>query len=212
MKIMNNKHIVWENWNEIEKDCISKEDNFEENSSHDKDDGFDSDQQQILVSELISAQQSSPVFTPFGVYSDKSKLKPSDRWNCWIGNTNFEITDEVALKIEEAEGVAALRVMDRYSFCIGIAKQFDQKTVASKIQEAICFYEEQQESFKESQTLNIDTLKDLFKEYKFWSVYVHENGNLDWCFSNEDNDEEYLKNVDRLNLLKSKNGGFIINN
>ena len=208
------RHIVWESWNEIEKEYLedeSSESDDQEENDLEEDSEF-SAYQKMAMSELEHIQaQPSPIVTPFGVYSDKSKLKPSDRWDCWIGNTNFGITEELALQIEEAEGVASLRVMDRYTFCIGVAKLFNIKQVANNIQEAICNIEEEKPE-NNLDDLNIDTFKNLFEGYKFWSVYIHENGNLDWCFSNEDNDEEYIRNVDKFNLLKSKNGGYIINN
>ena len=39
------------------------------------------------------------VQTPYGPFFLDSYLKPSDRWDCWLGYTNFDITKPPLLKI-----------------------------------------------------------------------------------------------------------------
>jgi len=44
---------------------------------------------------------------------------------CWIGHTNFDITEDVAEILNKCEGIELLRVAGRYTFIIGLGKYFD---------------------------------------------------------------------------------------
>ena len=128
---MSKKIIAWEHWNSIEiEDPITNL--SEENTEEESEDMSDyADNMNMFP---IMDVKPNFVTTPFGQYPVNSKLKPSDRWDCWIGHTNFTITDEIALTIERIDGVSALRIIDRYSFCIGIGKLFDIQRVRSNIE------------------------------------------------------------------------------
>jgi hypothetical protein len=52
---------------------------------------------------------------------------------CWIGHTNFDITEEIAEHLNVAEGVELLKIIGRYQFVIGIGKCFSFKEVRSNI-------------------------------------------------------------------------------
>jgi hypothetical protein len=58
--------------------------------------------------------------TPVGIFSTESMFKPSDRWDCWIGTSNFDITAEIKDDISDTDGIACLKIMDRYTFFIGV--------------------------------------------------------------------------------------------
>ena len=75
----------------------------------------------IVYPDLFGGQPKI-IHTPLGPYPEDSLLKPSNRWDCWIGHTNFDITTDMAEKLEtEVSGVEALKVSGRDSFFIGIA-------------------------------------------------------------------------------------------
>lgn len=77
--------------------------------------------------------------TPFGFVSIDSKLKPSDRWDCWIGYANFDVSgQEFEDTITTIDGVEAFQVMSRYTFCIGIGKMFEFGEVRKDIENAFC--------------------------------------------------------------------------
>lgn len=206
--VMNKKQIVWEHWNSKEvEDPIDKlieshddEDNEEESSY--KDDSMNQFMPQFFDS------NSTPIITPFGQYPSNSKLKPSDRWDCWIGNTNFTITEERALKIEKIEGIAALKILDRYSFCIGIAKLFDMRDVRLCIEDVLC---EQQDPMDRQEVKDaIDEATTKIGDRKFWSIYVSNEGDVSWIA--EDNiTEEFLTALDFFEQTKAKYGGNILN-
>lgn len=58
-------------------------------------------------------------------------------YDCWIGHTNFDITESVKTKIEETKGVEILKVYSRYRFFIGVGKMFNFKEVRKEIESNI---------------------------------------------------------------------------
>lgn len=48
-------------------------------------------------------------------------------YECWIGHTNFDITQDIKNTLDEIEGVEMLRILSRYRFFIGLGKLFDFK-------------------------------------------------------------------------------------
>lgn len=53
--------------------------------------------------------------------------------DCWIGHTNFDITEDIAEKLNVASGVELLKIVGRYQFVIGLGKCFDFTEVRSNI-------------------------------------------------------------------------------
>lgn len=202
---MSKKIIAWEHWNSIEvEDPINSL--TQENEEDDENIADYPDNMNVFP--MIDSRPSF-VVTPFGQYPLESKLKPSDRWDCWIGHTNFNITDEISLKIEKVEGVSALRVMDRYAFCVGIGKLFDIQTVRSEIEHLLCINDSsllEKPEVKEA----ISQAKTLIGNKKFWSIYISSSGDVTWI-GEDDETEEYLAAIEFFEQLKTKDGGFILN-
>ena len=131
------KKIMWENWNEKEKELVEpmltdpffmEEDGEESEQILSKDDA---------LLPILDMQQ-AVIHTPFGVVPTDSILKPSDRWQCWMGYTNFDLTHQVSNKMKTISGVEALRVMSRYTFCVGVGRMFNFTSVRKEIENAIC--------------------------------------------------------------------------
>jgi hypothetical protein len=204
------KKIAWEHWNsqELEELIEDDVDAFEEDED---DDYFKDKEDSSLSSPVTQFLESRPagIVTPFGVYPIESKLKPSDRWDCWIGNTNFTITTEIALKLESVDGVSALRIMDRYSFCIGVGKMFNIRDVRTNIEKAIC---ESGDILEREDVKNAITtlMNDSIGDKKFWSIYVSEDGDISWVADN-DKTEEYVAALELFEQSKQSNGGKILN-
>lgn len=132
------KIIAWENWNEIERELsedITLEDIINEEEDNENQTGLHAD---FLMPAMLSDMKPQIIQTPFGNVSVDSRLKPSDRWDCWMGYTNFGITEDIQSKMQEVDGVDALKVMSRYSFCVGVGKLFKFNQVRKEIENAIC--------------------------------------------------------------------------
>lgn len=132
---MKNKIIGWENWSQIEKELTDDFPELEELASEEEEGLITSD---FLMGPILQEMRPQVIQTPFGNVSYDSKFKPSDRWDCWLGHTNFNITEDILSKMKEIEGVDVLRILSRYSFCIGIGKMFNFSQVRKDIENAIC--------------------------------------------------------------------------
>ena len=133
------KKIMWESWNEKEIELLESQpiDFMMDNESEDN--------EQLLNNMSIGGglgpllEMGSPlIYTPFGTVSSESALKPSDRWYCWLGYTNFDLTHKISDRIKIINGVEALKIMSRYTFCIGVGKMFNFTNVKKEIENAIC--------------------------------------------------------------------------
>ena len=136
---MKKKIIAWENWSELEKEMTQDSIYFDDlPQEEEEEDIMKNIQDSFIMGPMLSEIKSPIIQTPFGNVSSESKLKPSDRWDCWMGYTNFGITEDMQQTIELIEGVDALKIMSRYSFCIGVGKLFKSIEVKKEIHNAIC--------------------------------------------------------------------------
>ena len=58
-------------------------------------------------------------------------------FDCWIGHTNFNITEEVKQTLDNAEGVEIMKIMSRYRFFIGVGKMFTFQNVRKEIEDKL---------------------------------------------------------------------------
>ena len=200
------KKIAWESWN-AKVDLISsaaqiqevedKEYEMEEVSQFPIDPGFILEQQKIL-------------YTPIGPYPEESMLKPSDRWDCWIGYTNFPITNKISNTLNKSvEGIEALKILGKYSFFIGVAKLFDISEVRKDIEETLCVYTESEILSDEEIQETVDLVKGQLKANKYWSILVSPEGKVEYIVS-DCMDRVYLDGLNGLIERKNKIGGIIL--
>ena len=131
------KTIAWENWNEKEKDLVDSG-NLESIAEEEIESEDHTAQLDGMLGPLFGEIRSPVIQTPFGVVTSDSLLKPSDRWDCWLGYTNFDLTNAVSDQIKIIDGIEALKIMSRYTFCIGVGKLFKFNMVRKEIENAIC--------------------------------------------------------------------------
>jgi tRNA U54 and U55 pseudouridine synthase Pus10 len=198
-----NKKIAWESWN-------AKFETEEEDDSYiySEQEENENDMLDLMPFDMFMPQQ-RVIHTPIGVYPEESMLKPSDRWDCWICHTNFDITSDIADKIEKSEGIEALKVLGRYSFFIGIAKMFDVKDVRRNIEQEICIYTEEEILSDTEIQKTVDLVKKQLQSSDYWSILVSPTGEVEYVSSNQMN-KNYLDGLNNLIVLKNKIGGIIL--
>jgi len=201
------KTIAWESWNaKIEDHQLRAEE------SETQDQGYaetEHPQAEIIPSEIF-ASQPRVVHTPLGVYPEESLLKPSDRWDCWIGHTNFDITNSVAGKLDsDVDGVEALKILGRYSFFIGVGRLFDITQVRKDIETLLCDYTEQEVLDSREMRVTVDLVKEQLESKKYWSLFVSPEGEVEYVVSDE-MDKRYLDGLNSLLEMKSLIGGIIL--
>jgi hypothetical protein len=54
-------------------------------------------------------------------------------FDCWIGHTNFDITQRIKDKLNTIPGVEVLKIFSRYRFFVGIGQMFDFQNVRHDI-------------------------------------------------------------------------------
>jgi hypothetical protein len=201
------KQIAWESWNaKIEEIMASDELLFPEINEGEtpySEMELDFGAQEILL------QQQKILYTPMGAYPEESQMKPSDRWDCWLGHTNFDITNDVGTQIEGIEGVEALRVLGRYSFFIGVGRLFDIKDVRISMEKELCVYTEQEILSDENTQATVNLVKEQLKTEKYWSMLVSPEGEVDYIVSDK-LDRIYLEGLNGLLERKQNIGGIIL--
>lgn len=58
-------------------------------------------------------------------------------YDCWIGHTNFNITEDCVKTIEKCSGVEILKVHSRYRFFVGVGRMFDFSEVRQEIEDKL---------------------------------------------------------------------------
>mgnify|MGYP006103911219 FL=1 len=203
------KKIAWQSWNAITEE-------FYENDS-----GLSTLEDILLATSNPEDLGDSPIkffdpgptviYTPYGPFSSDSCLKPSNRWDCWFGYTNFDITFSVLDEIEGAAGVESVKVMGRYTFFIGIGKLFGSTEVKLNIENIltdtkhISNIESVTPDLKEA----IDSVKLQVDNKQFWSIFVSSMGEIDYIMADSLTDS-YLSDLDKFENLRQKIGGIII--
>ena len=201
------KKIAWESWNAMAQDIdqtasIMMEMEEEEPTSF----------EQMEKGEIneIFIQQPKFVYTPLGIYPAESTFKPSDRWDCWIGYTNFGITQNIAKILNtEIEGIECLKILGKYSFFMGVGKLFDITDVRQKIETTLCAYTEKEILSDEDTQTTVDLVKEQLSTKKYWSMLVSPEGKVEYVVA-DDMDKVYLDGLNSLLELKQNIGGIIL--
>ena len=163
------KKIAWESWNSKVEEILSYE--IEDTEDTNEDNDIESLGSIALPSDLLSFQPKI-IHTPMGMFPEDSILKPSDRWDCWLGYTNFDITNKIADTIENVAGIEALNIIGRYTFFIGVAVLFDIKEVRRDIEESLCEYTEEEILSDKELVKTVNLVKKQLQSVDYWSIQV----------------------------------------
>jgi len=200
------RRLAWESWNskfETVEDILEDQDEeissveSEEKSIHD-----------LFPAEMMFMPPRT-IQTPIGEYTEDSLLRPIDRWDCWICHSNFDITNSIAEKIEQTEGVEVLKIMGRYSFFIGIAKMFEFAEVRHSIEKQLCTYTEEEILSNEEIHQTVNLVKQQLQFSDYWSILVSPSGDVEYI-SSDKLDKKYLDGLSELIVLSNKIGGIVL--
>ena len=202
------KKIAWSSWSALEEAIVTAD-----SSSMLDLEGIDPEEMMEESSMLpfmpIFAQpENKLIHTPLGFFPIDSHLKPSDRWDCRIGHTHFEITQSTKDILNRVDGIEALKIIGRYTFFIGIAKMFKFKDVRVDIEKQLCSYTEQ-EVLDEETKITVDLVRGQLESNKYWSILVTSSGKVDYVVSNS-LDQNYLDGLNKLLEAKNELGGIIL--
>lgn len=187
--------IKWSSWNIIEDELVQKSSQSEKPTEIVGED---------KVLELIPMGGMKPTIqTPFGEVSTDNPLRPANLWQCWMAATNFRITHEIVDLLLKIDGISVIKVLDRYSFCIGIGELFNATMVKSKITSILCPNNEPGEGVLNA----FYDVKKKIDDTKEWCVYIKDDGSH--LIYNGDSKEDCLHFVRAFEVMKKQEGGFI---
>ena len=93
------------------------------------------------IEEIMSSQQDLQPLNDNAFIPVDNKLIENinlvTNFDCWMGHTNFNITEEIKSALDQTEGVEALKICSRYRFFVGIGRMFDFKDVRKNIEQTI---------------------------------------------------------------------------
>ena len=178
---MLDKKIAWERWDE---DVIEQE--IVEDFYSDEDGDEESIEDALNFLEKIP----SLVTTPMGMFQLHDKMNILNQFDCWMGYTNFEITNSIRDTLEKVEGVELLNIMTRYRFFLGVGKMFNFSDVRRSVESLLCESEIDEYS-KES----VNIIKENISSDKYWAIFVTKSGEILYASTNEESDEDYLKKL-----------------
>ena len=202
------KRICWKSWNAVVEDFMAREQAAAQEAQEEIEAASMNPEMQFLP---LGPLDMAPriLHTPLGMYALDSMFKPSDRWDCWTGTTNFSITHGIKDKLSKIEGVEALRIIGRYTFFIGIASLFKFKDVRLAVETQLCGYTEKEVLSNEETQATVDLVKEQLKANKYWSILVAPTGQVDYVVSDQ-LDQTYLDGLNELLELKQILGGVIL--
>ena len=58
-------------------------------------------------------------------------------FDCWMGHTNFNLTEDIKESLNEVDGVEVLKICSRYRFFVGVGRMFDFSDVRKNIEDQI---------------------------------------------------------------------------
>jgi len=203
------KRIIWKSWNAVEDGIIEKNNNlFNGLTGQGTTESYE--QEDIgQFEELINIPVPLVVQTPIGVFPQDSYFLPSNRWDCWIGFTNFDITFNLQNEIEKVSGIEKLKVIGRYTLFIGVAQLFENRDVRGEIEKVSCVYTEGEILSNANVKIAVEEVKNQISDKPYWSIFVGIDGDIDYCIADE-MDITYLRGVNKLVIKKESQGGMIL--
>tara|TARA_Y100000385_G_scaffold291321_1_gene368579 strand:+ start:1606 stop:2223 length:618 start_codon:yes stop_codon:yes gene_type:complete len=200
---------MWKSWNVIEDNIIKDNVNFINNISGGEQATSFEPEPEDQFDELASVSIPLVVQTPIGVFPQDSFFLPSNRWDCWLGHTNFDITHNLQNKIEEVAGVENLKTIGRYTFFVGVAPLFKMASVRREIEKVACVYTENEILSDSNIKIAVEEVKNQIADKSYWSIFVGIDGNIDYCISDA-MDIGYLRDVNKLVTKKESLGGILL--
>jgi hypothetical protein len=211
---MPSKKIAWENWKEKVDDGPPKIINEPNEGT------LESEEDDAIEKNFLLSAMEIPrlVQTPLGIFNYEDKLRPSEKFDCWIGYTNFDITQNVSDIIESVDGVEALEIMSRYTFFLGVGKMFKFRDVRTTIEEAIFkeeYWDKEEDIFEDiledhDIMRSIELVKEQLSSEKHWAIFVSKDGDIDYVKSDNKNDQKYLDSLLFFEKTRQLTGGFIL--
>lgn len=99
-----------------------------------------------MMQEMMDAEEPSSPQTALPIdQKTLDNISMASNFDCWMGHTNFNITQDTLDNLNKMEGVEILKICSRYRFFIGIGRMFDFKEVRQSIEDSLTKEQELEE-------------------------------------------------------------------
>jgi hypothetical protein len=108
-----------------------------------------SDEELEQIEEMLSSQLDDNQDNPMGNVQQEEpmmlnidehlagEISLATNFNCWVGYTNFNLTEHIKNELDSVEGIELLKIFSRYRFLVGVGKMFDFTEVRKEIEKII---------------------------------------------------------------------------
>jgi hypothetical protein len=203
------KKIAWEKFTAIYDQKEVNTGPIEEEQEESFQDSYDEESEEMMG--LVSFNDFVPrkkIKTPFGYYEELDDFSPYNMFECWIGHTNFRITNgHVQILNKKIDGIGCLKVLSPYRFFIGIEKMFNFSCVRIQIQDKLCTNLDSIElDINDIVISKINNALFHIKDSEKWAVFVGNNGEIETIKNSEfESEVEYQTKLKTLKSLKNGN-------
>jgi hypothetical protein len=206
------RKIAWEKWEAKEPEAL--EEKYTEEPIDEETSDALSHASILFQGADLGMNPFSMISTPIGFFHSEDVNRPDKQFDCWLGHTNFEITNSVKSEIEKVEGIELLSILSRYRFFVGIGKLFTFNGwdgIRLKMESTLTEVAEEEEDSRICEETHeiIETIKTQVQLEKYWAIFVFPNGEYDYVSSNN-MDEDFIKKLSIFKLARDFSGGIIV--
>lgn len=152
---------------------------------------------------LGDEEYKAAIQTPWGVFNVTDPFAPYRRFEMWIGNTDFNVSQSFINKISNIRGIELVKPLSRYTFIIGIGKlfKFDEVRLSIEMVGGVSLT-------SSNIPKEVSELINSFGDKKF-AIYVYPNKKFDYTI---ETDVDFNSKIENFYEEKRKSNGVILSN
>lgn len=152
---------------------------------------------------LGDEEYKAAIQTPWGVFNVTDPFAPYRRFEMWIGNTDFNVSQSFINKVSNIRGIELVKPLSRYTFIIGIGKlfKFDEVRLSIEMVGGVSLT-------SSNIPKEVSELISSFGDKKF-AIYVYPNKKFDYTI---ETDVDFNSKIENFYEEKRKSYGVILSN
>ena len=125
--------VYWEKW----VDAFEEEEKlFDEQQGVDEEEFISAEELKMLgLDNLNTSPPIKSIITPFGILPLTERSLASRHFKLWVGHSNFKLTHNMCLLIQQTRGVEAFDILTPYRFRIAIGKLFVDRNIMTSVRD-----------------------------------------------------------------------------
>jgi len=124
--------VYWEKWI----DAFEEEDEPFDEEERDESEEVSLEELKMLgLNPLSPSPPIKSILTPFGIMPLTERSLASRHFKLWVGHSNFKLTQNMCLLIQQTRGVEAFDILTPYRFRIAIGQLFIDRNVMTSVKD-----------------------------------------------------------------------------